>query len=276
MTERSVSLPAAAGVVERTAAHLGGSGPPLVLLHGVDMSWPAWSPVIPLLEQKHTVFAPTLAGHRGGPPIPAGSAGIGPIADALERQLDDLGWPRAHFAGNSLGGWLAVEMAQRGRALSATAFSPAGAFASRWAARRLELLMHILRRLGGLRGVERLARFQIVRFLIALLVVHDPRRVTAEEAVELLRDLRACTALTALAAGIKTDGPLAFSVDPALPIRIAWARRDRLIPWRGYGVPFCALLPSAEQVTLDGVGHVPMSDDPHLVADTILAVTERM
>jgi pimeloyl-ACP methyl ester carboxylesterase len=255
-----------------TPAYVGGSGTPIVLLHGVDMSWAAWSAVIPLLEGHHTVFAPTLAGHRGGPPLPGGSMGIGPIADALERQLDELGWERAHFAGNSLGGWLSVEMAQRGRAESVVAFSPAGAYSSWWAARRLTLLLRLVGIAARLPGMERLVRFRVARRALGWLVWHHPHRLDAAAAIEVLRDLRACTALAGLIAGVKADGPPSFAVDD-VPVRVAWARRDRLIPWRMYGIPFCALLPSAEQVILDGVGHVPMSDDPDLVADTILAVS---
>ncbi|MFL6089162.1 MAG: alpha/beta fold hydrolase [Aeromicrobium sp.] len=256
-----------------TPAHLGGSGTPIVLLHGVDMSWRAWAPVIPLLEKHHTVYVPTLAGHRGGPPLPAGSVGIGAIADALERQLDELGWQRAHFAGNSLGGWLSLEMAQRGRAESVIAFSPAGAFSSWWAARRLVWLLRVIGLIARLPGMERLLRFRAVRYALGRPVWHRPQQLDAAGALEVLHDLRACTALEVLIAGAKAEGPPSFSIAD-VPIRIAWARRDRLIPFRSYGRPYLELLPDAEGITLDGVGHVPMSDDPALVAETILAFTQ--
>jgi pimeloyl-ACP methyl ester carboxylesterase len=259
--------------IARTPAHLGGSGTPLVLLHGIEMSWSAWSPVIPLLEQHHTVYAPTLAGHRGGPALAADSVGIAPIADALEQQLDELGWERAHFAGNSLGGALAVEMAQRGRAESVVAFSPGGAYSGWWAKRRLKFLLHLLQALGGLPGVEYLVRFRIVRWVFARIISAYPLRLSAEQALDALHDLQACTALDGIVAGVDADGPMTFAVADDLPIRIAWAKRDRLIPWRSYGKPFCAMFPSADVLILDGVGHVPMDDDPELVAETILAVT---
>ena len=50
--------------------------------------------------------------------------------DDLERLLDELGLAKAHLAGNSLGGWAALELARRGRALTVCALSPAGAWGS--------------------------------------------------------------------------------------------------------------------------------------------------
>ena len=48
-----------------TAAHRGGEGPPLVLLHGFTGSWRIWELVLPALERRHDVLAPTLPGHAG-------------------------------------------------------------------------------------------------------------------------------------------------------------------------------------------------------------------
>jgi pimeloyl-ACP methyl ester carboxylesterase len=49
-----------------TASHRGGSGPPLVCLHGFLDTWRTWELVLPALERHHDVLAPTLAGHAGG------------------------------------------------------------------------------------------------------------------------------------------------------------------------------------------------------------------
>lgn len=83
--------------------HRSGAGAPLVLLHGLNLSWRIWQPVIPLLEEEHTVIAPTLAGHLGGPGLAAGNHGIAPVADAVEELMGDIGIDRAHVVGNSLG-----------------------------------------------------------------------------------------------------------------------------------------------------------------------------
>jgi len=107
-----------------TPAHRGGSGPPLVLLHGFMDTWRTWELVLPALERRHDVLALTLPGHAGGPPLD------GDVADALERALDVAGFATAHVAGNSAGGFLALELAARGRARSVVAFAPAGGWAA--------------------------------------------------------------------------------------------------------------------------------------------------
>jgi pimeloyl-ACP methyl ester carboxylesterase len=107
-----------------TPAHRGGSGPPLVLLHGFLDTWRVWELVLPALEREHDVLAPTLAGHAGGPPLPEIAAGA--LADAVERAMDGAGFATAHVAGNSLGGHVALQLAARGRARTVVAFAPAG------------------------------------------------------------------------------------------------------------------------------------------------------
>src|SRR5262249_37169352 len=57
-----------------TPSYAGGSGTPLVLLHGVGGTWRVWRPVLPLLERRHAVFAPTLPGHCGAEGLAAGVA----------------------------------------------------------------------------------------------------------------------------------------------------------------------------------------------------------
>src|ERR671919_219878 len=95
------------GVSPVTPAHRGGSGPPLVLLHGFLATWRVWQLVLPALERRHEVLAPTLAGHAGGPPI-EGEGDDAVLADAVERVMDAAGFETAHIAGNSLGGYIAL------------------------------------------------------------------------------------------------------------------------------------------------------------------------
>ena len=71
--------------------------------------------MLALLEEQFEVFAPTVAGHTGGPDL-AENGTLGDIADGLEAMLDEVGWERPHVAGWSIGGQLALEMAARGRA----------------------------------------------------------------------------------------------------------------------------------------------------------------
>ena len=111
-----------------TAAHRGGEGPPLLLLHGFTGSWRIWELVLPALERRHDVLAPTLPGHAGGPPI-AGEISHDTVPDAIERAMDAAGFETAHIVGNSLGGYVALQLAARGRARSVVALAPAGGWA---------------------------------------------------------------------------------------------------------------------------------------------------
>src|ERR1700737_4156573 len=117
--------------LELTPGHRGGTGQPLLLLHGIGAIWRAWSPVLPYLEPHHELIVPTLHGHAGGPPLDSEIApSVQALVDGIEEELDRLGLQKVHIAGNSLGGWIGIELARRGRALSLVLFSPPGAWRS--------------------------------------------------------------------------------------------------------------------------------------------------
>jgi pimeloyl-ACP methyl ester carboxylesterase len=93
-----------------TPSHRGGSGSPLVCLHGFTDTWRTWELVLPALERRHDVLAPTLPGHAGGPPL-TGDVDGALLADAVERAMDEAGFGSAHIVGNSLGGYVALQLA---------------------------------------------------------------------------------------------------------------------------------------------------------------------
>src|ERR1041385_5509328 len=101
------------------APYRGGRGEPMLLVHGFTDTWRAWTPVLAALEEHHEVLVPTLPGHLGGDPMPPGQPiSVGAVVDRLEELMDAAGMPRAHLVGSSLGGWLCLELALRGRGLS--------------------------------------------------------------------------------------------------------------------------------------------------------------
>ena len=100
--------------------------PPPVLLHGIAMSGMAWQDVIPLVASHHKVYTPTALGHRGGRPAQRRPSTMTDVVDAAERYLDEQGLQRPHLAGNSMGGYVAIELARRGRAATVCALSPGG------------------------------------------------------------------------------------------------------------------------------------------------------
>jgi pimeloyl-ACP methyl ester carboxylesterase len=111
-----------------TPLHRGGAGPPLACLHGFSDTWRTWELVLPTLERHHDVLAVTLAGHAGGPPIEGEISGD-VLAEAVERAMDEAGFDTAHLVGNSLGGYVALQLAARGRARTVVALAPAGGWA---------------------------------------------------------------------------------------------------------------------------------------------------
>ncbi|MFI5080604.1 MAG: alpha/beta fold hydrolase [Streptosporangiales bacterium] len=104
-----------------------GAGAPLVLLHGIGSSRRAWDPVIPALAERFDVIAVDLPGFGDSEPLPPEvESRPAALAAAVAGLLDDLGITTPHVAGNSLGGWVALELAGIRPAASLTLLSPAG------------------------------------------------------------------------------------------------------------------------------------------------------
>lgn len=263
-------------VLELTPSHRDGTGTPLLLLHGIGAIWRAWSPVLPYLEPHHDVIVPTLPGHAGGPPLDSRIApSVQALTDGIEEVLDRMGLRNVHIAGNSLGGWIGIELARRGRARSLVLFSPPGAWRSQ---RSIEL------RAAGIRhSVSALSRYSshadavaanavLRRLLLALQVAH-PNRVPPEALAAHIRANGAAPAVSPLLRAIPLQQLQPLPTDRDYPVRLVWGDRDRVLPFDGFGAPMLERLPGAELIRLKGVGHVPMSDDPVTVAKLIVEVT---
>lgn len=262
-----------------TPRRFGGSGEPLVLLHPFGLCSEVWQPVLPMLERHHSVFALSIPGHAGSDPLPEDyQHTIENAVDVLEAKLDQLGIRRAHLVGNSLGGWLAIELARRGRALSVIALAPGGGWEAgspelRRLLRRFQLTKHLLR-LGGPLAL-RLARWTLPRHYFLRDAVANPERLTPLEARLLIESTWRCAVYGDVVKAIPAQ-PLAepFSRLPC-PVRLVWGAADRLLPLRGYSERWRRVLPGADWVVLPEVGHVQMYDDPHAVARAILAFTSQ-
>jgi pimeloyl-ACP methyl ester carboxylesterase len=258
------------------AFHLGGEGEPMVLLHGFTDTWRGWTPVLPQLERHHRVFAPTLPGHYGGEPFPTGTRiSIPTTLDMIERQLDAQGIERAHLVGSSLGGWLALELAGRGRALSIVGLCPAGCWELGPAPRaillyfrRNDILFKIGRPLGLLEPVARRPRSRKLALRELL-----TRPISATAAYTLINGAANCVVVPD-AIRLAAAGDM-FGELPAVdcPLRIVYATRDRLIHWPKHYSMIRRQMPDADYVALEGLGHLVMWDDPELVVKTILEVT---
>ena len=105
-----------------------GSGDPLVLIHGLGSSRTVWALLTPALAASFEVIAVDLPGHGGTPWIAGTAMDPRSLADSVRATLDALKIPRVHLLGNSLGGWVALELAAGSpdRVASVTALAPGG------------------------------------------------------------------------------------------------------------------------------------------------------
>jgi pimeloyl-ACP methyl ester carboxylesterase len=246
----------------------------MVLLHGFTNDWQAWRPVIPALEERFAVFAPTLPGHFGGEPFDDGRPlSIVALTDMLERQLDARGIEKAHFVGNSLGGWLSLELAVRGRALSVTGVCPAGGWETRSREERATYLffrrtMRTVKLSSPL--FEAIASRPHMRAIAFRDMVSYPAHLSAEAALACMEAVSNCAIAGDLLAASKA-GTLFGELGPIeCPVTIAMATKDRVLKDPGYFTKLRRLLPDANWTTLDGLGHLPMTDDPNQVTGVIL------
>lgn len=245
---------------------------PLLLLHGLMMSARVWAEVVPLLTDHHDVITHTAAGHRGGNQL-SGKATIAALTDEVERMLDARGLGRIHVVGNSMGGWMAIELARRGRALTVCAFSPAG-FWTPGATDEVRASRMVRRNRRQVRLVAPVApalvRFRCVRRFAMRDAAARGDRLTPAQVAAAALDTVGCHAATDLLKPTESIAPL----DPLpCPITLAWSGDDRILPPHVHGVTARERLPGATYLTLAGVGHVPMIDDPGACAETILTRT---
>ena len=246
---------------------------PLVLVHGFMDTARTWELALPALEREHEVLTPTLVGHLGGPPI-EGELDAEALADGLERAMDEAGLDTAHVAGNSLGGYLALKLAERGRARSVVALAPAGGWLDEgWRATlELQARMHEQTKAAAPRADAILAMPEGRRRATAYITVrydHIPVELLKHQ----LLGVAACSAVHPLIASARRNG---WPLDPervTCPLRIVWGAEDRLLPWPTAAERHRAAFPHADWVVLDGVGHCPQLDVPLETAQLILGLT---
>jgi pimeloyl-ACP methyl ester carboxylesterase len=250
-----------------------GDGEPLVLLHGIFQADRVWRHVVPLLAGHFDVIAPMGFGHGGRVPDKRPTT-FEDWVDDSERVLDELGLGKPHLAGNSSGGWTALELARRGRAKTVCALSPAGAWDRDWEDRKRlrDVLSTAMRDTRRSRRLLPLIAYsgRLRRMIMSDVAVHGDRMSRADF-IDSADNVLGCAVLEDTIEDTTQLEPLD---PPPCPITLAWSREDRLFPIDVYGARAQQMIPGARFVVLEDVGHVPMFDDPQLVADTILAATK--
>ncbi|MFH9741332.1 alpha/beta fold hydrolase [Streptomyces roseolus] len=247
-----------------------GAGEPLLLLHGIGHHWQAWEPVLDVLAAERDVIAVDLPGFGASDGLPPGCAyDLSTVTPVLAAFCAAVGAERPHVAGNSLGGLLALQLGREKAVRSVTALSPAGFWSEaerRYAFTTLRA-MRASARAVPVPLIGRLSRTPAGRTLLTSTIYARPGRRSPEAAAAETMALRGATGFDETLAAGRT---VLFRDDlPALPVTLAWGSRDRLLP-RRQGVRAKRTLPGARLVRLPGCGHVPMNDDPALVARVVL------
>jgi pimeloyl-ACP methyl ester carboxylesterase len=239
-----------------------GQGEPLVLIHPLGAELVVWEPVFEKLALERDVIALDMPGFGSSPPLAQdGELTAAVLARTVASFLDELGVERAHLAGNSLGGWVALELARLGRALSVTGIATAGLWS-----RPLEPQRDSRRRAGRLLLplVAPLARSERGRRFLLGRHVARPQRVPPSAAARLARAYVTAPSYRAASIAMRAGRFSGFE-EISVPVTLAWGELDRVV-----SPPKSAPPASVRTVTLAGCGHIPTWDDPDQVSRLLL------
>ena len=261
----------------RVAYRSAGSGPAIVLVHGITSDSSTWDRVMPYLATRFTVIAPDLIGH-GESAKPRGDYSLGAYASGVRDLLVTLGHESATFVGHSLGGGIVMQLAYQ--------------FPER--CERLVLVDS-----GGLgREVSFLLRAAtlplseaVLPLLVTTRLLEAGRAVSrmfgrvglhvGTDVAELGRGHASLADPEARSAFINT---LRTIVDPRgqrvnasdrlylaenIPFLLIWGRHDPIIPVE-HGLAAHELVPSSRLEIFEDSGHFPHMDDPQRFLDVML------
>ncbi|MDX6619647.1 MAG: hypothetical protein QOK36_2033 [Gaiellales bacterium] len=245
-----------------------GSGPPLVLLHGLGGTWEYWAPAMALLAGRARCIALDLPGFGHSDDLP-GDFTLDAAVARLAAALAAMDVPAAPVCGHSLGGPLAVRLARNHPATTSSVVlvGPSGlAEAPFWQRRALTLVpvYQVLRR-APVPWEHWLLRVAPLRRAALRRLVHDPATVSLEMATTLVDGGRKARELkgaidASFATGLGEEARLA-----SVPIAAIWGECDRMVPLADAQILLRAV-PSATLRVLPGCGHLPMVEDPEAFA----------
>jgi pimeloyl-ACP methyl ester carboxylesterase len=268
----------------RVAYRLAGSGPPVVLIHGITSSSVVWESVGPQLARHYTVLAPDLLGH-GQSAKPRGDYSMGAFASGIRDLVLWLGLGPVTVVGHSLGGGVAMQFAyQFPERTDRLALISSGG---------LGRSVHGLLRAATLPGSEVLLPFLAARRVLdgGRVVGRTLARVGVQlgnDALEIARghaslgeaESRAAFVQT-LRASLDVGGQRVQALDrlylaSELPLLILWGARDRIIP-PGHGRRAHKMVSGSRFELFEAAGHFPFLDEPERFVATLedwIATTE--
>lgn len=259
----------------RTRYWLGGTGPPLLLLHGLGGAAVNFTLLAPLLARRRRVLVPDLPGHGGTAPLPRAES-LGDYAHHAAKVADHEGLLPAGVVGYSLGGVVALRLAaERPEAVSALALIASAGIISltRRAAVWMDLVSAI--RPGRLvaRGWDAVARRPNLRTgVFGYWGAEDPRTLSPEAVAGFLSAQPEHEDVDTAARALRREDPRAYLERVRCPALVVWGARDRLIPLED-GLEYARQLPAPLRV-IPAAGHLVVGEYPEECAELLLGFVE--
>lgn len=271
-------MPLSGGAISYTKA---GTGPAMLLIHGLGGTRRTWRHLIPGLARTHTVIAPDLPGHGLSDP-PAGDYSLGAHACAMRDLLLTLGYPRASIVGHSLGGGVALQTAYQfpERTERVVLISSGGLGAEVTPILRAATLPGADTVVAGLSTIPT-ALTQRVFGLLPALIGHSDARVLADVLRGLTDDHQRRAFLRTARTVIDWRGQTVsagrqLGLLSEVPLLVAWGANDKTIPPQHHHA-LAERVPHAVTVEIADAGHYPHETAPAQLLSalqTFLAATQ--
>jgi len=256
----------------RLRAYAGGpdGGEPLVLVHGLGGAAVNWTLLAPELARRRRVLAVDLPGHAGSDPLPAAPS-LAPYADRLGDLVERAGFASADFVGHSLGGLIALRLAQRRSELvrSVVLAAAAGITSStRWAERMLALFGWLQpgrrisphwRKVAGSRTLR--------QAVFGYWGAADPAGLSSRAVEGLLRDVNLHTDTDSAWRALARDDPRHDLHEVRCPCLVLWGARDNQLPLED-AFDYARRLGAPLRVIAD-TGHLLIVERPDACLDAI-------
>ncbi|GAB19915.1 putative hydrolase [Gordonia effusa NBRC 100432] len=270
----------------RRAYRIAGSGPVVVLIHGIGDNSSTWDQIIGILAHDHTVIAPDLLGH-GQSDKPRADYSVAAFANGIRDLLSVLGYEQVTVVGHSLGGGVAMQFCyQFPRMVSRLVLVAAGGVTRDVspALRAASLpfapqMLSLLRFPGALALVDRAAQLAAATPVSTRFPTYSPSYHFGDHP-DLIRILSGLTDSSARAAFQRTlrsvvdwRGQIVTMLDRSyltalVPVLIVWGDEDAVIPYQ-HALLAHAAIGHSRLETFSGSGHFPFRDDPKRFADLI-------